>query len=217
MKTIDITFDLETCAVCPNAAVMSLGAVAWDSQAELSPFMSPAEEYSDRIDLRSMFIDGFEFDPATARWWSKQDAEAKKSLLADANPSFPCSPVDKVVRVFFSWIENTRRTYEADTVYLWCQGTDFDMAILRNICHKYKVEIPVSHRHFRDHRTFYLENVRMLISSDGMLYEEDKAYDYVQNYAGTHLPHDPIFDCKRSIWSTWQIMKQMRARLERGE
>ncbi len=31
MGELNITFDLETCALCPTAAVMSIGAVAWNA------------------------------------------------------------------------------------------------------------------------------------------------------------------------------------------
>ena len=58
---IDITFDLETCATCPTAAVMSIGAVAWNEMAKIPlslmkgiRYYSPA--FSEYIDLRGMFI-----------------------------------------------------------------------------------------------------------------------------------------------------------------
>lgn len=38
MGELNITFDLETCALCPTAAVMSIGAVAWNAAAEDDPF-----------------------------------------------------------------------------------------------------------------------------------------------------------------------------------
>ena len=37
MGELNITFDLETCALCPTAAVMSIGAVAWNAAAEDDP------------------------------------------------------------------------------------------------------------------------------------------------------------------------------------
>lgn len=41
MKTLDVTFDLETCSLQPTAAVMSVGAVAWDRTAQDVPFNLP--------------------------------------------------------------------------------------------------------------------------------------------------------------------------------
>lgn len=38
MSILNITFDLETCALCFTAAVMSIEAVAWNANAEDNPF-----------------------------------------------------------------------------------------------------------------------------------------------------------------------------------
>ena len=70
----DISFDFETCALCPNAAVMSVGAVAWDRYNPISPFIKlrggdvidPSTQYLAHVDLRGMFVDGFAFDKATS-------------------------------------------------------------------------------------------------------------------------------------------------------
>ena len=35
---LDISFDFETCALCPNAAVMSVGAVVWNRSHPTTPF-----------------------------------------------------------------------------------------------------------------------------------------------------------------------------------
>lgn len=66
---LDITLDLETCSLCPTAAVMSIGAVAWKRDSETSPFFllkdttlhDPSFQFSCHIDLRSMFVNNFYF------------------------------------------------------------------------------------------------------------------------------------------------------------
>ena len=65
---LDITFDLETCALCPTAAVMSIAAVAWHRAADATPFIGD-ERFSFRanIDLKSAFVDGFTFDADRAK------------------------------------------------------------------------------------------------------------------------------------------------------
>ena len=136
MKTLDVTFDLETCSLQPTAAVMSVGAVAWDRTAQDVPFNLPLApgvqtEFYQHVDLRSAFLDGFTFDQSTANWWAQQNDEAKEALLE--NDIIPLQPLKEVVKNLFDMIVELSKLSGVDEVYLWAQGTDFDVAILRNI------------------------------------------------------------------------------------
>lgn len=76
MNVLNITFDLETCALCPTAAVMSIGAVAWNAAAEDNPLtdgLSGETCFYRHVDLRSSFIDGLTFDEKTSKWWATQN------------------------------------------------------------------------------------------------------------------------------------------------
>lgn len=119
---IDITFDLETCALCPNAAVMSIGAVVWNRYAEDSPFEEwggrdePVyKNFSAHVDLRGMFLDGFSFDKETADWWSRQEPDAKRALLDNDSEDSPCSPIDKVIKDFFDWMSDFEKKWMRTT------------------------------------------------------------------------------------------------------
>lgn len=211
---IDITFDLETCALCPTAAVMSIGAVAWNRNGENTPFFDERfpiffPTFSEHVDLRGMFVDGFTFDAATAQWWSERSDEAKEALLDDDNEAMPCLPIQAVVKDFFRWIDYVKKACNTTEVNLWCQGTDFDMAILRNICNKYHIEIPISHNNFRDHRTFYMEGAAHICRLSGTAFMAEIAYDLVDAYEAPGAAHAPLYDCRRSIYSTWQMMKHL--------
>ncbi len=215
---IDITFDFETCALCPTAAVMSIGAVAWNRDADGDPFGQWKDGNEPRyktfamhVDLRSSFLDGFTFDKATSDWWAKQNDEAKRAVLESDNESSPCSPVKYVVSNFFDWIIDVQHDTDFEDVSLWSQGTDFDIAILRNICNKYNIKIPVSHKNFRDHRTFYMEGAKFICDISGAEFEPRRAYALVDEYNGAGQAHDPVYDCKKSIYSTWQMMKYLRS------
>ena len=132
---LNITFDLETCALCPTAAVMSIGAVAWNADAEDNPFtegFSGDYCFYRHVDLRSSFVDGFTFDGKTSEWWATQDEDAKKALLE--YDDVPLRSIDGVIEDFFSFIQHVQEETSAKNVKLWSQGTDFDIAILRNIC-----------------------------------------------------------------------------------
>lgn len=216
MNTLDITFDLETCAICPTAAVMSIGAVAWNREAETNPFAIISDSSEDypgtfyrHIDLRSSFVDGFTFDEETAKWWGSQSQEAKKSVLE--YDETPIASIEESVKEFFGWIEMLRSMIaDVDTIYLWCQGTDFDMAILRNICHRYDIPIPVNYKNFRDHRTFFLEGAKLLSDIADAPFNAERAYAMVEKYSGKGAQHTPVYDCKRSINSTWQMLQHLR-------
>lgn len=209
---INITFDLETCALCHTAAVMSIGAVAWNADAEDNPFADglPGDYcFYRHVDLRSSFVDGFTFDAKTSEWWATQNEDAKKALLE--YDDVPLRSIDGVIEDFFGFIQHVQKETSAKNVKLWSQGADFDIAILRNICGKYDIEIPVSYKNFRDHRTFFLEGAQIISGKEGVDLDEHKAYQLVYAYAGSGEPHNPVFDCKRSIFSTWQMMKRLRS------
>lgn len=209
---IDITIDFETCALCPTAAVMSVAAVAWNRDCADTPFYTYEGKqdadyvYMRHVDLRSQFIDGFTFDQATADWWATRDKSAKAALL-DNDDLLPIAPISEVIGDLFAWMKELAAGKQ---IILWSQGTDFDIAILRNICYKYGISIPVNHKNFRDHRTFYLEGARMILDRAGEEFDANKAYALVEPYEGDGAAHDPIFDCKQSIYSTWQMMKHLK-------
>lgn len=220
---IDVTVDLETCSLSPTAAVMSIGAAAWKRYDKVSPFFDEGDgvlrnsTFSAHVDLRSMFLNGFTFDQSTADWWAKQSDEVKAALLDNDSDESPCQPIDVVVNDFLSWMEYIKKKLGDEDLCLWAQGTDFDVAILRYICYKMGMKFKVKHTQLRDHRTFYLEMARIVWDAAEPNEESftlDKAYaltaDYKDIADGEGAAHDPLFDCKRSIYSTWQMMKKIR-------
>ena len=215
---LDITIDFETCSLCPTAAVISIGAVAWKRDNETSPFYQlkdgthdPASVFSCHIDLRSMFVNGFTFDERTAAWWGTKMDEAKASLLSSDSYELPCRPIEVAVKDLFEWANDFKKEQGEQDVCLWAQGADFDIAILRNICYKFGIHTPLPYTNFRDHRTFTYEAAHLICNSCDMSYDPSKTYDIVEDYKNIEqgAEHDPVFDCKRSIYSTWQMMRKL--------
>ena len=215
---LDITIDFETCSLCPTAAVMSIGAVAWKRDNETSPFYQltdgthdPASVFSCHIDLRSMFVNGFTFDERTAAWWGTKMDEAKASLLSSDSYELPCRPIEVAVKDLFEWANDFKKEQGEQDVCLWAQGADFDIAILRNICYKFGIHTPLPYTNFRDHRTFTYEAVHLICNSCDMPYDLSKTFDMVEDYKNIEqgAEHDPVFDCKRSIYSTGQMMRKL--------
>lgn len=229
---IDVTVDLETASLAPTAAVISMAAVAWKRYDTHSPFFEDGNgvlrcpTFSAHVDLRSMFLAGFTFDQSTADWWARQSDEAKQALLANDSENEPCRPIDVVLTDFFGWIKkDIMEKLGEEEICLWAQGTDFDVAILRYCCYKLGIKFEIEHTQFRDHRTFYLEMARLLwdikkhealVKSDNAQIEPfsvEWAYRQTTDYKDTtedSAAHDPLFDCKRSIFSTWQVMNTIR-------
>ena len=215
---LDITLDFETCSLCPTAAVMSIGAVAWRRDNLYSPFYNlkggkqdPLSVFSCHIDLRSMFVNGFTFDEKTAAWWGTKMDEAKASLLSNDSYELPCRPIEVAVKDLFEWANDFKKEQGEQDICLWAQGADFDIAILRNICYKFGIHTPLPYTSFRDHRTFTYEAARLIFDSCDMPYDPSKTYDMVKDYKAIEqgAEHDPVFDCKRSIYSTWQMMRKL--------
>lgn len=218
---MDITIDLETCALCPTAAVMSIGAVAWNRNGDVSPFYDDrlpggtSAVYDCHIDLRKMFVDGFSFDAETQQWWAKKSREAKDILLS-SDVSSCCEHIDIAVSDFFRWMERVKEESQEQELYLWAQGSDFDIAILRNICKRYNLTIPVSYRNFRDHRTFFLEGSRLICEANDTKFDDEKAYSLV-DYDGDTVAHSPVDDCKKSIYYTWQMSRYLKSLISKSE
>lgn len=215
---LDITIDLETCALCPTAAVMSVGAVAWKRDSEDTPFYTVSDDggldadyvFSNHVDLRGMFVDGFTFDDATAKWWSGQSNDAKLAVLDSDQEDMSCQPIERVMQNLFMWIGDVKELTGEKDVCLWSQGADFDIAILRNICHHYGIDMPLDYHNIRDHRTFFMEAAHTICDIAGAEFDPKRAYVLVDELPHKGAAHDPIYDCKRSIYSTWQMMRHLR-------
>lgn len=211
MESIDITVDLETCSLSVNAAVMSIGAIAWNRDVNKEMVI---EEFEAKIDLRSSFIEGFDFDQSTAKWWSEQSKEAKAALLS-TNDNRLCS-VEEAVKNLCQWITDVKEENKAEEVYFWSQGTDFDIAILRNICRKYDITLPVKYSNFRDHRTFNSEMKRLFREQLDKFYKKENITStYIENEPLRNdkeetkgVEHDALYDCKYSILITRSLMSQ---------
>lgn len=233
MNHIDITFDLETCATTANAAVMQVSAVAWDRTAKEHPFCIPNGEvmvehpfyisFNEHVDLRTCVVDGFDFDASTVKWWANQSDKAKKAVTDGL-----AEPVEEVFIRFIQWMESVKRETKAESVCLWCQGMDFDGAILRNVCHKYDLDLPFRYQQMRDARTLIIETAvafaardqtlvknGMLVTPEDVLGKPRLAYELYKplppEYGDKANAHDAMFDCIQTSWNVWQaLMNQYR-------
>lgn len=216
---IDITFDLETVATTVNAAVMQVAAVVWLRDAVSDPFdikhvCDPV--FDGHVDLRSCVVEGYDFSPETLKWWSVQSEQAKKAVCEGL-----AEPIEDVFRGFVQWIKEIKEEFNSDTLSLWCQGMDFDAAILRNTCRRYDIPLDdvVDYRDFRDCRTIICEAGRTRLSAQGVTAvslsqggtsSQPSVYDVYEplpsRYAQYGALHDALYDAALSSWRTWQAL-----------
>lgn len=220
---IDITFDLETVATTANAAVMQVAAVVWDRDAASNPFLLyDSFVFNEHVDLRSCVVDGFDFDQQTVQWWSQRSDAAKHAVTKGQ-----AYHVKDVFTSFINWIDGVVRKTEASGTRLWCQGMDFDTAILKNIFRKYGLQLPVKYQQFRDCRTVILEAALIEAgrrAKDGIqlqsaiIAEPSEAYQLYdqlpKEYAFGSEAHDALYDAMRSAWNTWQALKWLKGNNE---
>ncbi len=225
MNHIDITLDFEACGLAPTSAVMQLAAVAWNRDAKLSaghPFPDDST-FNTGVDLRTCVVNGFTFDDDTVQWWSSRSEVAKQSVTNNE-----AWPVDVVIKMFLEWIDCIARKHEAETVCLWAQGSDYDVAILRNIIHKFGIKHKLSHQYIRDARTFILESAMTycdlclktgaetelhVVPPAEIMKKPSLAYvlfgDLPKELADGGCAHDPLFDCRRTSYVVWRAMKSL--------
>lgn len=177
MKIIDITFDLETTSLSADAAILQIGAVAWDSTANgNSPFFDFGDAksnekdpymvdhamirkercmYLENLPLTEQFLAGCDIDKDTQNWWLQQDSNVKARLLSNVGKSAEVS-LDN----FFAFINEVCDRTSADAFNLWCQGPDIDIAILKMAAKRFlninPHDFPIAHTRFRDCRTVIL-------------------------------------------------------------
>lgn len=121
----DIMVDLETLSVNPNAAIISIGAVAFDPQDEPG---TTGEAFFRAVKMES--VEKFQVDtlkrhvsPTTVAWWMDQTTEAQRASFA--NPD----AVD-TVSMLNDFAEYLIRNSVSG---LWGNGASFDNVILANL------------------------------------------------------------------------------------
>jgi hypothetical protein len=168
-------------------------------------------------------VDGFDFDPETVKWWSER-SEAAKEAVCSGLPE----PVTDVLIAALDYIREAVALYQLDSICLWCQGMDFDIAILRNLCRKYDVDLEddVPHTSFRDCRTLILEvaaakaakllrehpelagEMPEILSQPELAY---KLFPLLPDVCDDRSEaHDALYDALRSSWYTWQALKYIK-------
>lgn len=111
-----VMLDLETMGNGPEAAIVAIGAIAFDLEAGgLGP------GYYNRVDLESAVQGGGVIDASTVTWWLQQGDEARLEIARAGG-----LPVAAALQSFAEWMDQTAIDAE-----VWGNGASFDNVILR--------------------------------------------------------------------------------------
>lgn len=136
MKTVHVMIDFETLSTMPNAAVLSLGAVAFTSEQVLMP------TFYTNIDGDDCIKKGLHVQQSTVDWWEKQSQEAK-----DALKTAPVRDLYDAMAEFSQWVRTIRGRF------IWGNGADFDNPILRSCYNTLDADAPFKPYNGRCYRT----------------------------------------------------------------
>ncbi|SEG16123.1 3'-5' exonuclease [Marinobacterium lutimaris] len=156
-KYTDVMVDLETLSQQPTAAILSIGAVAFNPETgELGATFYTV------VDLQSCIDAGLTIDGGTFYWWLKQAPAAQEAImeqtvdvttLSDDLPQTESNMrrLDQALISFMDFIN--RKTVGERHVHLWGNGSDFDNAILGNAYRASTLPIPWAFWNNRCYRT----------------------------------------------------------------
>jgi exodeoxyribonuclease VIII len=129
----NIMVDLETMSRRPDAAIVSIGAVAFDVDKGLGP------EFYVVVDLESAQQLGCHIGANTVMWWLEQEKSARAYLSAE-NKGLPFAMYE--FQHYLLSICNTTH----DEMRIWGHGATFDNVILKSAFKALDRGIPWSHR-----------------------------------------------------------------------
>lgn len=122
----DIMLDLETMSTKNNAAIIAIGAVAFDNT-------GISAEFYREISLADCQGLGMHIDADTVLWWLSQSKDAQSKFKNNSNS---CS-LNKALIEFASFCYNQKAGQ------LWGNGSTFDNVILRNAYELINLDYPV--------------------------------------------------------------------------
>lgn len=131
-----IMLDIETMGNGSRAAVIAIGAVAFDLNGVHAKFYA-------QCSLESSVALGMEMDTSTVLWWLSQSDAARAAFKGNES----ADPVEEVLRLF-SWF-----CMEHNVSGMWGNGATFDNVIMSNAYKLAGLEQPWKFWHDRCYRT----------------------------------------------------------------
>lgn len=194
MNTLDITIDLETLSLSPDAAIVQVAAVPWNRHTHTSDAGGPFD-YNDpfnaHVSVNSCIRDGFRIDEDTLKWWKEKDKKlASRCSMVNVMNCLMCfclcATISRTQRNLRTLIRLTSGR-KALTSILRCFVLLFISTILIS---------PVPHACFRDARTILNEYAGEVVIPECALQLGCK--------------HDAFTDATLTTWRVWHALSQIQ-------
>ena len=127
----NIMIDLETMGIGPKAAIIAIGAVAFD----LEQFMI-GKTFYEVIDLESSMALGGTVSASTILWWMQQNDSARREFKK------PGKHISIVLVEFSKWLTECG----GDDFLIWGNGCNFDNVVLRSAYENCQIITPWNFR-----------------------------------------------------------------------
>lgn len=143
-----LMIDLETLGTSPTAVIASIAAV-WFHPEKADEKDCVLDTFHVHIELESYkeFGSAFTMDAATLKFWFQQSSELQQKTLVNQN----AVPLRTALEQFLKFAGEHMTQFTK----VWCQGTDFDMPILRNAVKAVDEEVPWNFWQAADSRTLF--------------------------------------------------------------
>ncbi len=188
--TINIALDIETLSTRPTASIISIAAKCFTFEGN-----QPADDYGNFLSIvnaSTCAMYGLHTDNATVDWWSRQSPEAKRWHLECGTV---VESIKSALNSLKNYYEDVKKSFPDANILIWCQGTDFDIAILRNAFQVVLgTDAPWPHTAVRDSRTFIHGIIGILCP------DVEKPYSVIPENP-EWKKHDALSDCMQLIWN----------------
>lgn len=136
-----IMIDLETMGTGPDAAILQIGAVAFNgprAHGELAGLenVTSAPLFHTHVNLQSSIDAGLRMDASTVLWWLSQD-DAARQAAARSGPS--AAPLEEALLQLADFI---RTHSDPKCTQVWSNGSDFDLVILSTAYRLTRIDRP---------------------------------------------------------------------------
>lgn len=149
----NIMLDLETMGTKSNAAIVSIGAVIFNTNCIYNEFYRT-------VDLASSMSHGLTVDAGAIYFWLRQDSKAREVLTQGQ------SSLNNALRDFNDWLELNA----SEKIFVWGNGSDFDNVIISNAYAVTNIRQPWGFRNNRCYRTFRSTFADLLTPDDEVGY-----------------------------------------------
>jgi hypothetical protein len=172
--------DLETLGLHADCVILSIGAIQFDLETG-----DMDHSFGRCLDIDDQLRRGRTIEGSTLRWWLQQDKAVLESNMRAA------IPLEQTLYDFGEWM------YDNDIQYVWANGTNFDLGILKHAYNSIPLGLPWDYGSERDYKT-----LRELLMPAPMLLQRDAA------------KHNALADCRYQIENLYAIWKQFNKRTD---